>query len=263
MSAAPLALLVLAASAAAGPLIPTFSPADRGEGLPKAKGIAGALAAFRAGDYAKAARSLPALGGALPRNRDYTLYFLGESQFYAGDYGKARTAFTELGKARDSRFAAMAPWRAADCLWMEGKRQDAAAAYRKLIGGKSASDPAVARFRIAEVLAETARTKGNGASSEAAQAYMQVHVDFPAHPLGVEAGRCAALLAPTGPGATASTEPSPQERLQRAATLSKGRKWLEAVDELALLPPSLAPELAIQRDLATGMAKYHARRDYA
>src|SRR5450631_2197007 len=127
MLLATLAVMVLAASATAS----ARKPADE---------FAIALTAFRAGEYDKAARALPALGDALPRNRDYYLYFLGESQFYAGAYAKARAAFTELGKQHDSRFAAIAPARVADCLWMEGKRDEASAAYRKLPGGKPAFD---------------------------------------------------------------------------------------------------------------------------
>jgi soluble lytic murein transglycosylase len=249
MSAAPLALLFLAASLAAKPRAGAAEFAD-------------AVAAFRKGDYARAARALPALGGALPKNRDYYLYFLGESQFYAGAHGQARTAFAELAKSRDSRFAALAPWRVADCLWMEDKRQEAAAAYQKVVGGK-AGDAAVARFRIAEVQAEAARGKGASAAAAAARAFLQIHVDFPAHPLASEAGQRAARLAPASPGEPAHSEPSPQERLQRAATLSKGHHWQEAYDELLLLPPALPPDLAVQRDLAMGMAKYHARHDYA
>jgi soluble lytic murein transglycosylase len=227
--------------------------------------FAEAVTAFRAGEYDKAARTLPALGDALPKNRDYYLYFLAESQFYAGAYAKARVAFSELGKQHDSRFASMAPSRVADCLWMEGKREEAAAAYRKLLGGKSAVDQAVARFRLAEVQAESAtRVKGDKTATDAAaRAFMQIHVDFPAHPLGAEAGKRAALLAPARTNEASASTPTPGERLQRAATLSKGHHWQEALDELALLPASLPPELAVQRDLAMGMAKYNARRDYA
>jgi soluble lytic murein transglycosylase len=250
MSLATLSLIVLATSATAP------SRADE---------FADALTAFRAGEYDKAARTLPALGDALPKTRDFYLYFLGESQFYAGAYGKARATFADLGKQHDSRFAAIAPARMADCLWMEGKRDEAAAAYRKLLGDKPAFDQAVARFRVAEVQAEAAaRAKGGKPDSEAAaRGFMQIHVDFPAHPLGVEAGKRAALLAPATVNKPAASEPTPSERLQRAATLSKSHHWQEALDELALLPASLPAELAIQRDLAMGMAKYHARRDYA
>ena len=252
MSLATLAVIVLATSATPG----ARKPADE---------FADTLTAFRAGDYAKAARALPGLADALPRNRDYYLNFLGESQFYAGAYAKARAAFTELGKLHDSRFAAIAPARVADCLWMEGKRDEAAAAYRKLLGGKPAFDQAVARFRVAEVQAEAAAhaKDSKSATEAAARVFMQIHVDFPAHPLGIEAGKRAALLAPAAANQTAVSEPSPSERLQRAATLAKSHHWQEALDELALLPASLPAELAVQRDLAMGMAKYHARRDYA
>jgi len=227
--------------------------------------FAEALTAFRAGDYGQAARALPTLGDALPKNRDYYLHFLGESQFYAGAYTKARTAFAELAKQHDSRFAAIAPARVADCLWMEGRREEAAAAYRKLLGGKPAIDQAVARSRVAEVQAEAAAhaKDGKAAMEAAARAFMQIHVDFPAHPLGVEAGKRAARLAPASANKPTASEPTPGERLQRAATLSKSHHWQEALDELSLLRASLPAELAVQRDLALGMAKYHARRDYA
>ena len=226
--------------------------------------FAEALTAFRAGEYDKAARALPALGDALPKNKDYYLYFLAESQFYAGTYAKARAAFSELGKQRDSRFASMAPARVADCLWMEGKREEAAAAYRKLLNSKPAVDRAVARFRLAEVQAEAAQAKGDKATTDAAaRTFMQIHVDFPAHPLGAEAGKRAALLAPAKANEPSASAPTPGERLQRVDTLSKSHHWQEALDELTLLPASLPPELVVQRDLAMGMAKYHARRDYA
>ncbi len=252
MSLAPLALLALTASAPAKAREPAGAFAD-------------AMAAFRAGDYAKAARTLPALGDALPRNRDYYLHFLGESQFYAGAYARAGTTFSELGKLRDSRFAAGAPWRAADCLWMEDRRAEAAAAYGKLLAGKSAGDTAVARFHLAEVQAEAAAHAGGkrGAMEAAARAFMHIHIDFPAHPLGIEAGKRAAALAPAATAAEAKTGPAPQERLQRAATLSQGHHWQEALDELLRLPAVLPADLAAQRALAMGMARYHARRDYA
>jgi soluble lytic murein transglycosylase len=250
MPFAPIALLALLAAS------PRPTPAD---------GFAEALARFRAGDYAKAAKLLPALGEALPKNRDYYLLFLGESQFYAGQYAKAAATFTELGKMGDSRFDGMARFRAADALWMQGKREEAAAFYRKHMGDKSGADLAVARFRLAELLAEEAG-KGGKSAEAAARAFLQIHVDFPAHPLGIEAGKRAVALAPpvaNAKPAPNSSDPSPQERLQRANTLSKGRLWQEAIDELERLPAALPPELATQRDHAMGMAKYNARRDYA
>jgi soluble lytic murein transglycosylase len=252
MSLAALAVLVLSVTSATGARAATKEFSD-------------ALTAFRAGEYDQAARALPTLGDALPKNRDYYLYFLGETQFYAGAYAKARAAFAELGKQHDSRFAAIAPARVADCLWMESKHEEAAAAYRKLLGGKPTFDQAVARFRVAEVQAEAAvhAKESQSATEAAARVFMQIHVDFPAHPLGVEAGKRAALLVPAASNQPTSSEPTPSERLQRAATLSKSHHFQEALDELALLPAALPPELAAQRDLAMGMAKYNARRDYA
>jgi hypothetical protein len=99
---------------------------------------------------------------------------------------KARAAFSDLGRQRDSRFAAIAPARVADCLWMEGKRDEAAAAYRKLLGGKPAFDQAVRVFAWQKCRPrQRARAKDRKAATEAAaRAFMQIHVDFPAHPLG-------------------------------------------------------------------------------
>jgi soluble lytic murein transglycosylase len=252
MSLAPLALLALA----------TAGPAR-----PSPENFAKALAAFRADDYAQAARMLPALDQALPANRDYYLHFLAESQFYAGQFSKAAMTFAELGKMRDSRFAALAPWRGADCLWMQGKHDEAAAVYRKLLGGSSEADRAVARFRVAVVMAEQAarhatdQATTEAATEAAALAFKQLHLDFPAHPLGIEAGKRAAALAPASMRGEGQT--TPQERLRRAATLAKSRRWQEALDELALLPTALPADLADERDVAMGMAKYQTRRDYA
>ncbi len=97
-------LVLLAVSVAVSP---RRLPADE---------FADALASFRAGDYHKAARVLPTLGHALPRNRDYYLYFAAESEFYAEAYAKAETLFSELGRLRDSGLSAQGPWLAADCL---------------------------------------------------------------------------------------------------------------------------------------------------
>src|SRR5688572_22934448 len=89
--------------------------------------------AFRADDYRAAARALAPVPARLPRNRDYALYLLAESEFYAGAPGRARALFAELAGVRGSRFAAAAPWRAADCHWAEGRRAEAVAAYRRLL----------------------------------------------------------------------------------------------------------------------------------
>ena len=235
---------------------------------PPARGPVADLArgfqALRAGDFHESARALDGLAQKLPRNRDYVLYLLGEGLFYDGSYAKARAAFSELAKLRPSRFAGVAPWRAADCQWMQGQRKDAAEAYRRLLAGKTpGTDPAAARFRLAEFAAEKAASQGSAAAEEARHLFLQVHLDFPAHPLAAEAAkRAAALSGPTAAAPEAAVF-SPRERLHRAEKLAEGREYQAALDELALLPAALPADLAVERDFAIGMAKYNMRRDYA
>ena len=184
MAISTLGVFVVLTTAAAG-------PSARGPVAELARGFA----ALRAGDYHESARALGGLAPRLPRNRDYALYLLGESLFYDGAYAKARAAFADLAKLKTSHFAAVAAWRVADCDWMQAKKGEAAAAYQRLLSQKTpGTDPAVARFRLAEFAAEKA---GEAATQEARRLYLQVHLDFPAHPLAVEAvKRAAAVGAP-------------------------------------------------------------------
>src|SRR6185369_15332631 len=89
-------------------------------------------------------------------------------------------------------------------------------------------------------------------------------VEFPAHPLGDEAGRRAAAFAPPAPAsAPAATGPTPSERLSRAERMADDRLFQEAVDELEKLPAALPAPLGAERDYQLGMTKYRMRRDYA
>src|ERR1035438_3067852 len=110
-----LALVLTAASqGAAGP--PAEHLSDLGRGF----------AAYRGGAYHDAARLLR---GALDkglRNQDWAEFLLGESEFYDGDPHAAREAFERAARAHGGRAAEMAPFRVADCLWMEGDRAAAA-----------------------------------------------------------------------------------------------------------------------------------------
>jgi soluble lytic murein transglycosylase len=208
--------------------------------------------AFAAGDYREAVHALEGLAARLPREADYALYLLAESQFYAGEPAKARATFETLGRQRSSRLQPLAAWRAADCLWAEGKRNDAGAAYRRLLKGSAPAlaDPVVARFRLAQL----------ASGDEAKRLFRQIHVDSPAHPLSDEAARLAGGPVPTG--ATPVTTTDPRDRLKRAILLSEGKHYQEAIDELDRLPADVPPDVATERDYVSGWARYNTRHDY-
>jgi soluble lytic murein transglycosylase len=227
--------------------------ASTGEAHSAVADLARGYRAFVAGEYQEAARALDGLAARLPRNGDYALYLAAESEFYAGAPARARPLFEALGRQRSSRFAPLAPWRVADCLWAEGKQKEAVAGYRRLAAGRTPAgiDPVVARFRVTEL----------APSAEQRRLYREIHVGYPAHPLADVAGRRAA--GPTaGEGHPAGAEPEPRERLQRAALLAEGRHYDEALAELDRLPAQLPEALAWERDLQRGMANYRMRRDY-
>jgi soluble lytic murein transglycosylase len=205
--------------------------------------------AFWAGQYEKAARTLTGLPARLPRTRDYVLYLGGESEFYAGRPARARALFAQLAAERESRFAPLAPWRVADCLWAEGRKAEAVVAYRRLLAAPPAGvDAVVARFRIAQL----------AGPAEAGKLLRDIHREHPAHPLAAEAAQ--------GAEPDASPQPTrgadPRARLRRAALLVEGRHVEEAIAELEALPAALPPDLAAERDFALGMAKFRTRHDY-
>jgi soluble lytic murein transglycosylase len=221
------------------------------------------ISAFQQGNYEKAAQNLATLINHPSANLDYQLYFLGESQFYAGDYIQAEKTFGRLEKMRSSRFAPQMPFRRADCFWMQGNRKAAVALYRTFSQSKvTGIDPAIGRYRQA-VLAEELAIESpptQETRSAVGQAYLAVHVEFPAHPLGHLAGERAKALHAFLEPQVSSNEPA--LRLRRAALLAKDRHWKEAEDELGRLPAELPTEQQIERDLALGMAKYQSRSDY-
>jgi soluble lytic murein transglycosylase len=240
-----LAVVLLAAHAA---------PATPGAALGRG------FAAYRAGNYHEAAEALRGAVGKGLRNDDWAQFLLGESEFYDGDYAAARGRFERLARGRSSsRVAQMAPFRAADCLWMAGERAAAAKAYTRLSSKAAArtGDAALARFRVADELA--ARD-----AAAARKLWLAIARDFPAHPLADQALRRLGP-APTvtpAPAAAPAPELAPGDRLRRAEALSKDRHWDEALAELAKLPATLTPEQAAERDYQIGMTKFHMRRDY-
>ncbi|HTB58744.1 MAG TPA: transglycosylase SLT domain-containing protein [Polyangia bacterium] len=229
--------------------------------------LARGFAAYRAGEYHDAAKALRTALGEKLRNEDWAAFLLGESEFYDGDYRAARTAFERASHAHGGKPAAMAPFRIADCLWMQGDRAAAAKAYAGLVkkAAPTTGDVALARFRIAE--AAVARDPA-GAKKQ----FLAIARDFPAHPLGDEALRRTGT--PAAPAAPATKEAAPAaptatdnlsvpDRLRRAESLTKDRHWDEALAELDRLPATLPPEQAAERDYQIGMTKFHMRRDYA
>jgi soluble lytic murein transglycosylase len=247
-----IALALVAALTAASPTAP---PSAAVAGLHKG------FAAYRAGDYLAAAEALRGVVGKGLRNEGWALFLLGESEFYGGDFRAARGRFERLTRGHKGRPADMAPFRIADCLWMEGDRAAAAAVYGKLLkkAGPRSGDGVLARFRVAEAAAARNATA-------ARPQFLALAREYPAHPLADEALRRigAAPAAPTAPAQPAATpDLPPADRLKRAESLSKDRHWDEALAELAKLPASLPPDVAAERDYQIGMTKFHMRRDYA
>jgi soluble lytic murein transglycosylase len=256
MLALGLALVLTSVSSAPPAAKPSRAATELGRGY----------AAYRAGAYHDAARALRAALDQRVLNPEWAAFLLGESEFYDGAYGDAAQAFERAAHAHGGRPAAMAPFRLADCLWMQGDRAGAAKAYGRLLkkAAAGAGDAALARFRIAEEL--VARDP-----AAAGRQFLAVAREFPAHPLADEALRRAGPAAPaTAPSATAAAAPAaapgnltPADRLRRAESLTKERHWDEALAELAQLPSDLPPEGAAERDYQIGMTKFHMRRDYA
>jgi soluble lytic murein transglycosylase len=232
-------VLALVAAAAALPRAARASAASD---------LGGAWSALREGDYGKAGKlaehALKAKGLA---NRDYALYVAGQSAFATGDFARALTHFTALAKEKDSRFAALAPWRAADCLWELGRRDDARAAYKKLLG-KPGGDDAVARYRIGEAQLDA------GQKAAALATWRDLAVDIPAHPLATRA--LERLAAAGAPPLTA------RERIERARRLTLGRSWNEALAELAWVSDDEPEDVRNLRDFHLGNTLFKMRRQY-
>ena len=95
------------------------------------------------------------------RGKDWALFVLAESEFYDGNYRGARDNFEKLAHGH-GRPAQMAPFRIADCLWMEGDHAKAATSYARLAKTATArtGDVALARFRVAEQVGRARQGSG-------------------------------------------------------------------------------------------------------
>jgi soluble lytic murein transglycosylase len=206
-----------------------------------------AYAAYRAGDLATA-RTVPLDGLA---NRDYALYVAGQAAALGGDPAAALPLFQRLTGVAGSRFHDIAAWRAADCLWDLGRRDEARAAYEKLVPAPTPpraqtgditdspldGDPAVGLQRIAIAY-------GDGPRAEAA--WRRLAVEHPGHPLA----------------ATVPVALSARERIERAERLVDDRGWDRALEELALVTDGEPQEVRDLRDYWIATALYKMRRQY-
>jgi soluble lytic murein transglycosylase len=253
---------VLRLAPAIVPLIAAAATAAHAEPKGPVAALASGYRAFRAGDYHAAAKTLAGAVGKGLRSDDWALYFLAESEFYDGEPRAARARFERLARTH-GRPGAIAPLRVADCLWAEGDRAKAAAAYAKAVKAKSPAagawgDLVLARFRMAEVASAHD-------PAAARKQFLALAREFPAHPLADEAlARATGAERPGAPAAVAAASAlTPADRLRRAEALTKDRHWTEALDELDKLPADTPPEVAVERDYQIGMTKFHMRRDYA
>jgi soluble lytic murein transglycosylase len=270
--------LSLGAAAAAAGIAALAAPlAQAGPAPDPLAALARGARAFRAGAYAEAQRALAGAVGRGLKNDDWARYLHAESAFYAGAIEAARADFEKVARMKQSRFADVAAFRAADCLWSAGAHDGAAARYTQLTRKPPAAakgiDLAVARFRIARAAEERKKPA-------AASLYLALYREMPAHPLATEAkarlpqtaGGSGGAGAPPAGGAGGAAGPegrpaaqgavSPEDQLRRAEALTRDRHWTLALDELAKLPPDLPAPLKVERDYQIGMTKFQMRRDY-
>ena len=217
-----------------------------------------AYRAYEAGDLAAARTSLARVDAARDATglavRDYLLWLDGMLWLRDAEPVRAEAAFhqlAQLARTTGSPFARELPWRLADCAWERGDRAAAAAGYQKALAAKDAyevGDAGTAAYRIAVA----AEARGLAAATAA---YRQLVIEHPAHPLAERAARRLLEL-----GAPALT---PADRIERAKHLSAAHLWDEAVAELSLIGPPIAPAIAPQRDYWLGTTLYQMRRRYA
>ena len=226
--------------AAAAPAAPA-SPAV-------ARKLGQAFEAYRAGRYPAAlALATPLAVDKRLRNSDYALYIAAQSAFFSEDFARSLELWNRLAAQKSSRFAALAPWRAADCLWELGRAEGARAAYTRLLG-KPGGDDALARFRIGEAHAAA------GNRGAALAAWRDLALEQPAHPLADQAlarGR-----------ALGATPLSARERITRAAALTGGRDWSRALVELNHVGDDQPADIRVLRDFWTGNTLFKMRRQY-
>ena len=230
-------------------------------------------AAYRAGDYHAAVPSLRAAVAQGSAQQGLGAVRARRERVLRRQLPRARATTSRSWRAAHGRPAQMAPFRIADCLWMEGDRAKAAASYARLAKTATArtGDVALARFRVAEQAAERDRDAAPPRSSWPSRAISR-RTRWPTRrcagsaPARPRPRRRRRRRRPRRRRRRPPRRPPPISRpptgCSRAESLSKDRHWDEALAELAKLPATLPPDLAAERDYQIGMTKFHMRRDY-
>ena len=244
-------LLFTVSSRAAGPSPARLSPETRDR-------FAAAVSAYRAGDWAQAARELAEISRAAAPIVEYALLHQAESLAHLGDTAAARAAAQQaIDMAPDSRAVPPALLLAAEQASRAGDDAGAAALWRRFLDRFPDHVQAPrARLRMAQSLA------ASGRSGEAAAAFRELWLMAPASPQADSAAR--ELRALEGRGVSA-VPVGPVLRIERAERLvaagvgDQARSEAEAV--LAEGPPA---ELALRalRVMADG-ARRSGRDDVA
>jgi soluble lytic murein transglycosylase len=217
---------------------------------PAAEILGRAYRAYDRGDLIEARREVSRITESEIINRDYLLWLRGQLLLLEGNGDHAQREFAQLARMKDSRFAAIAPWRLADGLWLAGKKAAAVKQYQRLLAGPSGeahTDLAVVHFRVATA----------GATPDPGK-LRQLRNEFPAHPLAAEADALLRRLLGEGGAAISAAD-----RLMRAASLTRDHLWHEAVAELAAIPDDEPADLIRRRDYWLGTTLFKMRRRYA
>lgn len=231
--------------------LPRRPPAQAAPSDPDAVARLGrAYALFRDGRYAEALELAAPLRRARLRSRDYALYVAAQAAFLTGGRARALPLFRELAGLRESRFAPIAAWRIADCLWELGRVEAARREYERLVARDTpGGDRAVALYRIAAAWAAGERR------DLAALGWRRLALEHPEHPL---AARALSDLAAVG-----APPLSARERIARAERLTRQRAWQEALAELDGIADGEAADVRDLRDFWIGETLFRMRRQYA
>jgi len=247
-----LVLLVFAVPArAAGPAVPRLSPEAR-------ERFAAALTAYKAQDWAQAARELGEVSRVASPIAEYALLYQAESLARLGDAASARaTAQQAADAAPDSRAAPPALLLAAEQASRLGDDAGAAGLWRRLLDRfPDHAEAPRARLRMGQSLAAAGRV------TEAAAAYRELWLSAPTTPQSDAAAREIRALEARGLPVAQFT---PLQRIERAERLAAAGVGDQARAEAeAVLAGALPADLQMRglRVVADG-ARRSGRDDVA